>query len=121
MVELKVEKASEIEGVVKSPPSKSYTHRALLLACLAHGQSRLRDPLYSADTMATLKAFDIVRTMTGGNFGTSVVANEFYTQSFRQGEEGKGLGAALAVILFVIIIPVIAYNVRQMRLVEETR
>lgn len=56
MVELKVEKASEIEGVVKSPPSKSYTHRALLLACLAHGQSRLRDPLYSADTMATLKA-----------------------------------------------------------------
>jgi alpha-glucoside transport system permease protein len=71
--------------------------------------------------MATLKAFDIVRTMTGGNFGTSVVANEFYTQSFRQGEGGVGIGAALAVILFVIIIPVIAYNVRQMRLVEETR
>ena len=36
--------------------------------------------------MGSLKAFDIVRTMTGGNFGTSVVANEFYTQSFRQGE-----------------------------------
>jgi alpha-glucoside transport system permease protein len=71
--------------------------------------------------MATLKAFDIVRTMTGGQFGTSVVANEFYTQSFRQGEGGVGIGAALAVILFVIIIPVIAYNVRQMRLVEETR
>ena len=30
--------------------------------------------------MGSLKAFDIVRTMTGGNFGTSVVANEFYTQ-----------------------------------------
>jgi alpha-glucoside transport system permease protein len=71
--------------------------------------------------MATLKAFDIVRTMTGGNFGTSVVANEFYTQSFQQGEGGKGIGAALAVVLFIIIIPVIAYNVRQMRLVEETR
>jgi alpha-glucoside transport system permease protein len=71
--------------------------------------------------MATLKAFDIVRTMTGGNFGTSVVANEFYTQSFQQGEGGKGVGAALAVVLFIIIIPVIAYNVRQMRLVEETR
>jgi alpha-glucoside transport system permease protein len=71
--------------------------------------------------MGTLKAFDVVRTMTGGNFGTSIVANEFYTQSFRQGESGVGIGAALAVILFVIIIPVIAYNVRQMRLVEETR
>ncbi len=71
--------------------------------------------------MSSLKAFDIVRTMTGGNFGTSIVANEFYTQSFRQGEGGKGIGAALAVILFIIIIPVILYNVRQMRLSEEMR
>jgi len=71
--------------------------------------------------MGSLKAFDIVRTMTGGNFGTSVVANEFYTQSFRQGEQGVGIGAALAVILFIIIIPVIVYNVRQMRLSEEMR
>jgi alpha-glucoside transport system permease protein len=71
--------------------------------------------------MGSLKAFDIVRTMTGGNFGTSVVANEFYTQTFRQGEQGVGIGAALAVILFIIIIPVIVYNVRQMRLAEEMR
>ena len=71
--------------------------------------------------MGSLKAFDIVRTMTGGNFGTSIVANEFYTQSFRQGEQGVGIGAALAVILFIIIIPVIVYNVRQMRLSEEMR
>ena len=71
--------------------------------------------------MGSLKAFDIVRTMTGGNFGTSVVANEFYTQSFRQGEAGVGVGAALAVILFIIIVPVIVYNVRQMRLSEEMR
>ncbi len=55
-VEFKVEKASEIRGVVKAPPSKSYTHRALLVACLAEGESYLRDPLYSADTMATLEA-----------------------------------------------------------------
>ena len=71
--------------------------------------------------IAVLKIFDIVRTMTGGNFGTSIVANEFYTQTFRQGEQGVGIGAALAVILFVIIIPVIVYNVRQMRLSEEMR
>ena len=71
--------------------------------------------------MGSLKAFDIVRTMTGGNFGTSVVANEFYTQTFVQGKAGVGIGAALAVVLFIIIIPVILYNVRQMRLAEETR
>jgi len=71
--------------------------------------------------MTSLKAFDVVRTMTGGNFGTSVVANEFYTQTFVQGQQGVGIGAALAVVLFIIIIPVIVYNVRQMRLSEDVR
>jgi len=70
-------------------------------------------------TMTTLKAFDIVRTMTGGNFQTSVVANEFYTQSFVQ--FNFGLGSALAVVLFIIIIPIIIYQVRQLRLSEEIR
>jgi alpha-glucoside transport system permease protein len=70
-------------------------------------------------TMTTLKVFDIVRTMTGGNFSTSVVANEFYTQSFRQ--FNFGLGAALAVVLFVIVIPVVVYQVRQLRISEEIR
>jgi alpha-glucoside transport system permease protein len=63
--------------------------------------------------------FDIVRTMTGGNFGTGVIANEFYTQSFRQ--NNQGLGAALAVILFLFVIPLVVYNVRQMRKTEEVR
>ena len=70
-------------------------------------------------TMTTLKVFDIVRTMTGGNFQTCVVANEFYTQSFRQ--FNFGLGAALAVLLFVIVIPVVVYQVRQLRLSEDIR
>ena len=69
--------------------------------------------------IASLKAFDIVRTMTGGQFGTNVVANEFYAQSFRQ--FNVGLGAALAVLLFVLVIPIIVYNVRQLRLSEEIR
>ena len=57
--------------------------------------------------------------MTGGNFQTSVVANEFYFQSFRQ--FNIGLGATLAVILFVAVIPVIIYQVRQLRLSEDIR
>ncbi len=69
--------------------------------------------------IATLKVFDIVRTMTGGQFGTSIVANEFYTQAFRMGD--TGLGAALAVILFILVVPIVVYNVRQMRLSEEVR
>jgi len=69
--------------------------------------------------ISTLKVFDIVFVMTGGNFGTSVVANEFYRQSFVQANQG--LGAALAVLLFVLVIPIIVYNIRQMRLAEEVR
>ncbi len=62
----------------------------------------------------TLKVFDIVRTMTGGNFQTNVIANEMYAQSFRQLNYGQG--STLAVILFVAVIPIIWYNVRQLRL-----
>ena len=69
--------------------------------------------------MATLKAFDVVRTMTGGQFDTSVIANEFYSQSFVQ--NSAGVGAALAVILFLLIMPIIIYNVRQMRISEGER
>lgn len=63
-----------------------------------------------------LKVFDIVRTMTGGQFGTSVIANEFYTQSFTAGNQG--LGAALAVLLFILVIPIIVYNIRNLRKAE---
>lgn len=69
--------------------------------------------------IGTLKVFDVVRTMTGGQFGTSVLANEFYSQSFRQ--FNSGLGAALAVVLFVLVTPIIVYNVRQLRLSEDIR
>lgn len=70
-------------------------------------------------TIGTLKVFDIVRTMTGGNFQTNVIANEMYSQSFRQ--MNYGTGSALAIILFVAIIPVIIYNVRQLRLERTER
>ncbi len=69
--------------------------------------------------MGTLKAFDIVYVMTGGQFDSSVIANEFYTQSFNQGQ--PNIGAALAVILFIFIMPIIVYNVRQMRISEGER
>lgn len=69
--------------------------------------------------MGTLKSFDIVYTMTGGNFESSIVAQEFYVQSFVQGR--PDIGAALAVLLFIMITPIIVYNVRQMRISEGER
>lgn len=63
--------------------------------------------------IGTLKVFDIVQTMTGGRFDTSVIANEFYSQTFRS--DNRGLGAALAVVLFILVIPIVVYNIRQLR------
>jgi alpha-glucoside transport system permease protein len=67
-------------------------------------------------SIAVLKVFDIVRTMTGGNFGTSVVAYEFYVKSFRVFD--IGLGSSLAMILFILVVPIVIYNVRSMRKVD---
>ena len=67
-------------------------------------------------SITTLKVFDIVRTATGGNFDTSVLAYEFYVQSFRS--FNNGLGAALAVLLFALVTPIVIYNIRQMRKLE---
>ncbi|MCF8538589.1 MAG: sugar ABC transporter permease [Candidatus Nanopelagicales bacterium] len=63
--------------------------------------------------IAVLKIFDIVRTMTNGNFGTQVVANEMYAQAFVAFDVGRG--SALAVVLFLAVIPLIVYNVVQLR------
>jgi alpha-glucoside transport system permease protein len=70
-------------------------------------------------TIASLKVFDIVRTMTGGNFNTSVVANAMYDNAFRFGEQG--LGSAFAVVLFVLVLPIVIYQIRQLRAQRETR
>ena len=67
----------------------------------------------------TLKVFDIVRTMTAGNYETSVVANEMYTQAFRAGEPGRG--AALALVLFLLVLPIVVYNARVLRQQREIR
>jgi alpha-glucoside transport system permease protein len=70
-------------------------------------------------TIGTLKVFDIVRTMTAGNFETSVIANEMYTQAFRANEPGRG--AALALVLFLMVLPIVVYNARQLKMQREIR
>jgi alpha-glucoside transport system permease protein len=59
----------------------------------------------------TLKIFDIVQAMTGGNFGTQVIANEQYRQMFRAFNFGRG--AAIAIVLLLAVVPVMYYNLRQ--------
>jgi alpha-glucoside transport system permease protein len=62
--------------------------------------------------IATLKIFDQVFVMTGGQYGTSVVGTEFYRQFFTN--RNFGYGAAIAIVLFIVISPVMVYNLRQL-------
>jgi alpha-glucoside transport system permease protein len=61
----------------------------------------------------TLKIFDVVWVMTGGQFGTHVIATQFYRQAFTA--RNSGFGSAIAIVLLVAVIPVMIYNLRQFR------
>jgi alpha-glucoside transport system permease protein len=69
--------------------------------------------------ITTWKVFDIVFVMTGGQFGTSVVAERMVTEFFTFSNDG--MGAALAVILFIAVLPILIINVRRFREQEATR
>ncbi len=69
-------------------------------------------------SIASLKVFDIVRTMTAGANSTSVIANEMYTQ-WKGFENGRS--AAFALVLFVLVLPIVIYNARQIQKQREIR
>ncbi|TFC71347.1 ABC transporter permease subunit [Cryobacterium sp. TMS1-20-1] len=69
-------------------------------------------------SIISLKVFDIVRTTTAGNNETSVVANEMYTQ-FKNFEQGRS--AAFALVLFLLVLPIVVYNARQIKKQREIR
>jgi alpha-glucoside transport system permease protein len=56
-----------------------------------------------------MKVFDIVKVTTNGQFGSQVLANAMFEQAFLFSNDG--IGAALAVLLFVGIFPVMVYNI----------
>jgi 3-phosphoshikimate 1-carboxyvinyltransferase len=52
---------------VTAPPSKSYTHRALIMAALGSGQTTILNPLYAEDTLLTIKALRMLGIMAEVN------------------------------------------------------
>lgn len=53
-MEIKVKK-SQLYGEVICPPSKSYSHRAILISSLASGKSHIENVLLSRDTLASIE------------------------------------------------------------------
>ncbi|MFG6403789.1 MULTISPECIES: carbohydrate ABC transporter permease [unclassified Microbacterium] len=70
-------------------------------------------------TIASLKVYDIVAVMTGGRSNTSVLGFEMVNQ--QQRFQSFGHSSALAVVLFLFVLPLIVYNARQMRKQKEIR
>jgi ABC-type sugar transport system permease subunit len=63
--------------------------------------------------VVVLKVFDIPKVMTNGNFDTQVLANEMWQRAFT--ELNFGLGSALAVVIFLGVLPVMWLNIRRMQ------
>lgn len=59
----------------------------------------------------TLKIFDVVWVMTGGQFNTQVIATQFYREYFTA--QNSGYGSAIAIVLLILVTPVMIYNIRQ--------
>ena len=62
-----------------------------------------------------IKVFDIIYVLTGGGPGAAseVIAFTMYNQTFQNGE--AGYGAAVAVVMLLLIIPIMAFNIRRFR------
>lgn len=67
----------------------------------------------------SLKLFDLVYVMTGGRFETDVVATLFFKQAFVARD--FGVGAALAVVLLLWVVPIMLISIRRFQFQEETR
>jgi len=65
------------------------------------------------------KVFDIVWVMTGGRDNTQVVAQQMVQEFFTN--RNNGVGAALAVLMFVAIVPILLINIRRFKAEEAMR
>ncbi|WP_020394592.1 carbohydrate ABC transporter permease [Thiolinea disciformis] len=68
--------------------------------------------VWTTITITVLKVFDIVLAMTNGQWNTQVLANMMYDWMFRGGGD-FGRGAAIAVIIMLLVIPIMIWNIRR--------
>lgn len=80
MEEIRIPKAGAIHGIVRAPPSKSFSHRALIAAALSGGWSRILGPLDSDDTRVTrtsLEALGVPVVRMGDDFHVQGLCGTF--------------------------------------------
>jgi alpha-glucoside transport system permease protein len=75
--------------------------------------------VYVTVVILVLKIFDIIYVTTNGRDGTNVIANLFFQEIFRTGN--NGIASAIVVILLIAVTPVLIYQVRHFRREESER
>ena len=68
--------------------------------------------VWTTITVLVLKVFDIVLTMTNGQWNSQVLANLMFDWMFRGGGD-FGRGAAIAIIIMIAVLPIMIWNIRQ--------
>lgn len=68
--------------------------------------------VWTTITVLVLKVFDIVLTMTNGQWNTQVLANLMYSWMFTGGGD-FGRGAAIAIVIMLAVMPIMIWNIRQ--------
>ena len=66
--------------------------------------------VWTTITITVLKVFDIVLTMTNGQWGTQVLANLMYDWMFRGNDTGRASTAAI--VIMVLVLPIMIWNIR---------
>jgi alpha-glucoside transport system permease protein len=67
--------------------------------------------VWTTITILVLKVFDIVLAMTNGQWQTQVLANLMFDWMFRGGGD-FGRGAAIAVVIMLMVVPIMIWNIR---------
>ena len=76
--------------------------------------------VWTTITILVLKVFDIVLTMTNGQWNTQVLANLMFDWMFRGGGD-FGRGATIAIIIMLAVLPIMIWNIRRANAEEGTR
>ncbi|MDB5522944.1 MAG: sugar transporter permease [Rhizobium sp.] len=76
--------------------------------------------VWTTITILVLKVFDIVLAMTNGQWNSQVLANLMFDWMFRGGGD-FGRGAAIAIVIMVLVIPIMIWNIRNARKEMEGR
>ncbi|MHA2359618.1 MAG: 3-phosphoshikimate 1-carboxyvinyltransferase, partial [Candidatus Thorarchaeota archaeon] len=62
--------------MAQAPPSKSYTHRAIVCGLLASGETRISNPLYCEDTEASLRISKMMGAQINNHGNLSITGPE---------------------------------------------